>query len=306
MRRPPSGGASISGLSSRPLCAETSLAHGEPVGATASRVDTWILLEYRGLWAHDAVDGSTLTGELKAFLRAERSRLPHARILFVRSGERRAEDGLLAFVARTTGGRAEVRRLELDRHDDLIGLDLDTAGSPVGHPLFLVCTHGKHDRCCAKYGRPLYDAVREQVDEGWAWQSTHVGGDRFAGNLVALPDGIYYGRVEPSEAWPVIEASLAGRIYLPCYRGRSCHGFAAQAAELRVREETGLLGISDVRVRSIEREGDSWRAEVEAGPTVYEVDVHREQGEPTHLTCSTATLKRPNRYVAGSLRARAS
>lgn len=156
------------------------------------------------------------------------------------------------------------------------------------------------------YGRPLYDAVRELVEDGWVWQSSHVGGDRFAGNLVALPEGVYYGRVEPSEAWPVIEASLAGRVHLPCYRGRSHHGFAAQAAELGVREETGLLGISDVRVRSIERAGDGWRAEVEARGTVYDVDVRRERGEATHLTCSTSALKRPNRYVAGSLRARAS
>ena len=252
------------------------------------------------------MDGSTLSEDLKAFLRAERRRLPHARILFVRSGERRRHDGLLAFLARTTGAEAQVRRLELDRHDDLIGLDLETAGAPAGHPLFLVCTHGKHDRCCAKYGRPLYDAIREQVEEGWAWQSTHVGGDRFAGNLVALPDGVYYGRVEPSDAWPVIEASLAGRVHLPRYRGRSCHGFAAQAAELGVREETGLLEISAVRVRSIERAGDGWCAEVEAGGTVYDVEVRREQGEATHLTCSAAALKRPNRYVAESLRARAS
>ena len=283
-----------------------SLAHAEPVGATASRVDTWILIEYRGLWAHDAVDGSALSDDLKAFLRTERRRLPHARILFVRGAQRRGRDGLLAFVARTRDDGGELRRLELDRHDDLIGLDLETAGTPVGHPLFLVCTHGKHDRCCAKYGRPLYDAVREQVDEGWVWQSTHVGGDRFAGNLVALPDGVYYGRVEPSEAWPVIEASLAGRVYLPCYRGRSCYGFAAQAAELRVREETGLVGTSAVQVRSIERVGEGWRAEVDAGEILYEVDVRREEGEATHLTCSAAALKRPSRYVAGSLRARAS
>jgi hypothetical protein len=45
---------------------------------------------------------------------------------------------------------------------------------------------------------------------------------------------------------------------------------------------------------------------VEAGGTVYDVDVRREEGEATHLTCSTAALKRPKHYVAGSLRARAS
>ena len=199
-----------------------SRAYAESLHATASRVDTWILIEYRGLWAHDAVDGSTLSGALKAHLVAERVRLPHARILFVRRSERRSGDGLLAFFARSTPSERELRCIELERHDDLIGLDLATAGRSVDHPLFLVCTHGKHDRCCAKFGRPLYDAVREQVEDGWVWQSSHVGGDRFAGNVVVLDDGVYYGRVEPSDAWPVVEAALERRVHLPLYRGRSC------------------------------------------------------------------------------------
>jgi hypothetical protein len=242
---------------------------------------------------------------VKDYLVAQRKQLPHARIIFIRRGERRAQDGLLAFVARTTATDRELRRLELERYDDLLGLDLRTAGVSVEHPLFLVCTHGKHDRCCAKFGRPLYDAVREQVDKAWAWQSSHIGGDRFAGNLVALPDGVYSGRVEPSEAWAVVEAALQGQVYLPCYRGRSCYGFVAQAAELAVREATGLLGVDEVLVRRTEREAERWHAEVEAGETVYEVDVHCEEGEPTHLTCSTLELRRPKRYVAGTPRARA-
>ena len=291
--------------SAKPLCAETSRAHAESLHATASRVDTWILIEYRGLWAHDAVDGSTLSSELKAFLVGERRRLPHARVLFVRRNERRSSDGLLAFVARSSRSEHELRCLELERHDDLVGLDLATAGKPVEHPLFLVCTHGKHDRCCAKFGRPLYDAVGEQVDDGWAWQSSHIGGDRFAGNLVVLADGVYYGRVEPAEAWPVVEAALDRRVHMPLYRGRSCYGFPAQAAEIAVREATSLLGVDDVLVRSIDGDGKRWRAEVAAAGTAYEVDVHVEEGAPTHLTCSTSRLSRPKRFVAGTPRARA-
>jgi sucrase/ferredoxin-like protein len=289
----------------KPLCAETSRAHAESLRATASRVETWILIEYRGLWAHDAVDGSTLSGELKAFLVEERRRLPHARILFVRRNERRSRDGLLAYVARSTAGERGLRCLELERHDDLIGLDLGAAGEPVDHPLFLVCTHGKHDRCCAKFGRPLFDAVGEQVEDGWAWQSSHVGGDRFAGNLVVLADGVYYGRVEPAEAWPVVEAALERRVHLPLYRGRSCYGFAAQAAEIAVREATSLFGVDDVQVSSIAGDAGRWRAEVAAAGTAYEVDVHVEEGAPTHLTCSTSRLSRPRRFVAGIPRARA-
>ncbi len=243
---------------------------------------------------------------MKDYLVAERQLLPHARIIFIRRAERRVQDGLLAFVARTTLAGRELRRLDLDRYDDLIGLELGTAGVAVEHPLFLVCTHGKHDRCCAKYGRPLYDAVREQVDEGWAWQSSHVGGDRFAGNLVTLPDGVYSGRVAPAEAWAVVEAALARRVYLPRYRGRSCYGFAAQAAELAVRESTGLLGLDEVLVRRIDPADERWHATVEAAGEVYEVTVRREEGEPTHLTCSTARIRRPSRYVAESPPVRAS
>ena len=284
----------------RPLCAETSRADAEQLAATASRVERWLLLEYRGLWAHDAVDDSTLSAEVKAYLRAERRRSPHTRILFVRRTERRSQDGLRALVAQTTEDDRSLRRLELERYEDLLELDLATAGDPVAHPLFLVCTHGKHDRCCAKYGRPLYDAVREQVDEDWVWQSTHVGGDRFAGNLVVLPDGVYYGRVEPSEAWPLLESALAGEIYLPRYRGRSCHSFPVQAAERAVREETGLLGVGDVRFVGGARTERGWRVRLAAAKVVYEVDVRREEGEPTHLTCSAVELRRPKRFVAES------
>ncbi len=289
----------------RPFCAETSRAHAESLHATASRVDTWILLEYRGLWAHDAVDGSTLSKALKEYLVAERVRLPRARILFVRRPERRSKDGLIAYVARSRKNESELRRVEFERHDDLVGLDLETAGTPVDHPLFLVCTHGKHDRCCAKFGRPLYDAVCEQVEQEWAWQSSHVGGDRFAGNLVVLADGAYYGRVQPADAWVVVEAALQRRVHLPLYRGRSCYGFAAQAAELAVRETTSLLGVDEVEVRSIARRGAAWRAEVEAAGTDYDVDVRVEEGTQTHLTCSTNRLSRPKRYVGEILRARA-
>jgi hypothetical protein len=269
-------------------------------------VSTWILLEYRGVWAHDAVDGSILSSAVKAHLRKQRAALPHARLLFVRRRERRPRDGLLAFVARSGEQRTELSRIELESYDDLLGVELAAAGTPAGHPLFLVCTHGKHDRCCAVYGRPLYEAVRELVDDEWVWQSTHVGGDRFAGNLVTLPEGIYYGRVGAGEALPVVEAALGGRVHLPHYRGRSCHSFPAQAAERAVREETGLLGLADVTVRRLARAEYGWLATVAAGLAEYEVEVRREEGEPTHLTCTAAVLRRPRRYAAGSPRARAS
>ena len=177
--------------------------------------------------------------------------------------------------------------------------------SRVEHPVFLVCTHGKHDRCCAKYGRPLYDAVREQVDEEWVWQSTHVGGDRFAGNLVALPDGVYYGRVEPSDVWPLLESALAGRD-LPAALPRAARATRSPCRRPsgRCARQTGLLGVGDVRLAGGARTERGWRVRLSAAGVDYEVDVCREDGEPTHLTCSAVELRRPKRFVAESPPAR--
>ena len=66
-----------------------------------------------------------------------------------------------------------------------------------------------------------------------------------------------------------------------------------------MREPTGLLGIDDVVVRRSSADGDGWRARGRgAADAVYEVDVRREHGEPTHLTCSTAQLRRPKRATS--------
>ena len=289
----------------RPFCADVSRADDEPLAATASQVERWLLVEYRGLWAHDAVDGSTLPREVKHALVTWRNAAPRSRILLIRRTQRRSSDGLVVYRVDSREGRSWTRRLDLERHGDLLDVDLDRDGEAVAHPLLLVCTHGKHDACCARFGRPLYEAVREQVDEEWAWQCSHVGGDRFAGNLVVLPAGLYFGRVEPGEVWETIDELLAGRIPLDRYRGRSCHPFPAQAAERAVREATGLAGLDELGLSSFRSAGDGWTVDftTSAGET-WSVDVVAREGPLTYLTCSAPELRHPRHYAAGSPPAR--
>ena len=202
--------------------------------------------------------------------------------------------------SRETGTR--LFRAELSSHEDLLELDFESLGELVTHPLLLVCTHGKHDRCCARYGRPLYDALREQAEDDWVWQASHVGGDRFAGNLVCLPEGLYFGRVGLDEAWAVLDGYLAGRIHLGCYRGRSSYPFPVQAAERRIRQELGLTGIDDLALLAAEETHKGWRVRFRACDRDVETEVAVELGELTYLTCNADTLTHPRRYVAGSLR----
>jgi hypothetical protein len=284
----------------RPFCADLSRANGESLAATASRIDRWLLVEYRGLWTSDAVAGSGLSDQVKAHLRAEVRAAGPARLLFVRRPDRRRREGLVAYVADSREGREALTRIELESHEDLRGFDLfdPQAGAPVQNPLFLVCTHGKHDACCARYGRPLYDALRDELDPDWLWQTTHVGGDRFAGNLVCLPEGLYYGRAEGAAAPAILDEHLAGRILLDFYRGRSIYPFAVQAAEREVRQETGLTGIGDLVLRSAERADEKWNVVFEAVGAQHAVEVEPELGDFTYLTCSAPAVQRPRHFAA--------
>jgi len=285
----------------REFCSEVSREAAESLGATASRVDHWILFEYRGVWSSEALDGSALPDAVKAHLREQCEARPHTKLLFIRR-EQRAQEPLRVFLARTREGGGDVYSLELERYEDVLGVDLVSGpGSRVAHPLLLVCTHGKHDKCCARYGRPLYEALCDQVDAEWVWQTTHVGGDRFAGNLVCLPEGAYYGRVGRDDVWPLVDAHLGGRVRLENYRGRSCHTMVVQAAERAVREETGLLGYDEVSFVAVDRHGpDRWTVQLLARPAgaVHEVEVRLDRGPLAHLTCSSEMLRRPRRYGA--------
>ena len=77
--------------------------------------------------------------------------------------------------------------------------------------MLLVCTHARHDQCCAVRGRPVAQALaRAFPDE--TWESSHLGGDRFAATMILLPHGLYYGRVPTADAAAIVERYLQGEI----------------------------------------------------------------------------------------------
>lgn len=282
-----------------PYCSEISRENEEPLGGTASRIDHWLLVEYRGLWSHDALAGSGLSDQMKARLRELADERPRTRLLLIRRPDRRHHETFAVYVADSREGKERLARLDVGEHDELREVDPFEVAQPVNELLFLVCTHGKHDRCCALHGRPLWEAVSEQLDEASAWQCTHIGGDRFAGNLVALPHGVYYGRVGREDVPDVLDHHLSGQLALEHYRGRSCWPFAVQAAERRIRAEEGLTSFSDLTLGRVTREAENrWTVSFETRVGQREVDVVEELGELTLLTCSSPVARRPRRYIA--------
>ena len=158
-----------------------------------------------------------------------------------------------------------------------------------GDPAVLVCTHARHDACCGVRGRPvaaaLAEAYRDQV-----WECTHVGGHRFAANLVLPLDGTYYGRVEPEVAVDVVNAHLNGSaISVDYLRGFSWMAPAAQAVAVEAHRRWGPGGTDDIEAVSVfALAADRWRVELTGGdglPSSITAEVERIGGPDARLSC---------------------
>ena len=158
-------------------------------------------------------------------------------------------------------------------------------------PVMLVCTHGRHDTCCAIRGRPVAAALSDRHGDR-VWECSHVGGDRFAPTVVVLPDGTYYGGLDESDAGDVIDRHLAGTVTPSRLRGSSLLPTVAQAAAVAAHERFGPGGARDIASASVETTGNGrWRVELSCvGPlparVVAQVEAHR--AAPAVLTCRAA------------------
>lgn len=231
-------------------CADVSREAGEPLVATAPDVQTWFLLQYDAAWEPKAIKNNNLPAAVKTHLNAALESIPGARMLFIRQQPRQSDDRLAFFVVRANSEPPTSYAFSLGAYEDLLELDLHAVANgapeyaPQHHtePLFLVCTHGKRDKCCARYGLPVYDALRA-LEGDTVWQSSHVSGHRFAANIVCFPHGVYYGRVFPADLEKLATAYRAGHVNPAFYRGRAGDTIPAQAAEYFVRRETGLTAL---------------------------------------------------------------
>lgn len=225
-------------------CSELSLAAGEALAGTATTARRWRLVEVQGAWGRDAVAETALPEPVREALVAF-----EGRALLIRRPDRRR--GVTVVDVESAEGGGWARRLELQRLDDLPGADLDR-GVPLAGPLVLVCAHGRRDACCARLGPPLYEALGAHLPAASLWQASHLGGHRFAPNVVVLPSGVQLGRISVADAGDVTAALAAGRIPLDRYRGRTLYAAPVQAAEIAVRRSLSLDGIGDLRLLSHE------------------------------------------------------
>ncbi|MDP2771953.1 MAG: sucrase ferredoxin [Nocardioides sp.] len=271
-------------------CSGASLADAEPMAGTAPTERDWLFVEYAGSWGRQAVADSRLPDEVREHLAAWPGRVQLVR----RHGREPAPGAGVRVFAATLGQTPVVRAGVLDRVEDLLTL-ADGDLTPYAGPLWLVCTNGRRDRCCAEVGRPVTATLAARWPEA-TWETTHLGGHRFSGTLLALPSGLTLGRLDAESAVRACEEVEAGRVPVPVTRGRAGLDGASQVAELHLRTAHGL---TDVLVRG--RDGDRVLLSGDGEP--WEVTVTESPGEPRAQSCGDLKLKAAPVYsVSGSRR----
>jgi hypothetical protein len=156
--------------------------------------------------------------------------------------------------------RRQVSKLDLDRYEDLLDVDLDALPAETATPMCLVCVHGRRDRCCALHGSAVFRAIQARgVD---VWQTSHLGGHRFAACALWLPEGLMYGRLRPEHAEDFVAARRAGEIgELDLFRGRCSYDCPTQAADIFLRRRLSEQAANAIQWQATVPESDStWEA----------------------------------------------
>ena len=253
----------------------------------------WLLVEHAGPWASKVSD-SVLPPGVHALIRRA-TELGVRPQLIRRPGRRTSPGGpLRVLVADTT---ASVPWLAEGSFEDPADLDLGSLVRGVvpescilvTEPVFLVCTHARHNACCARIGLPIARVLGE-TQPGRVWETTHVGGDRYAANLVCLPHGLYYGSMSQAAAIAVASAYRHGEIVLDRFRGRAGIPEPSQAAEHFVRAHTGELSVGGVAVESTRSDGDVTEAVVRHGDVRFRVVVERTAFAPCGTACADTIM----------------
>ncbi|EGC34571.1 hypothetical protein DICPUDRAFT_55714 [Dictyostelium purpureum] len=88
-----------------------------------------------------------------------------------------------------------------------------------------VCTHKQKDERCGYCGPILVDQLKEEIknkgleNDIQVFGTSHVGGHKYAGNLLIFPPGNWYGYVTPQDVSAMVDSAISGEVVQRLSRG---------------------------------------------------------------------------------------
>jgi hypothetical protein len=256
-----------------PPCAEYSRQIQEPLIGTISQAHAYFLLEYTAPFGNKALPESTIAPEVFQHL----AQIPHSNCVLIRQPNRPADtDGKLTFFA-VNVLTATCYEIALNDYAELLALDIAQllAGkivAPRPNPLYAICTNGKRDECCSRYGVAFYNALQALVGDD-VWQCSHIGGHRFAATGIVFPQGVCYGYLDATDGPDLVTYVRNGQLWLEKLRGHIVHTESVQAADYFLRRRLSLMDISAVKLQQVETRDEQTHVTFEANSASYGVVV---------------------------------
>jgi hypothetical protein len=191
------------------FCSDHAREVGEDIIGSATNYQTYILVECPQPWTYEAFQSKWLPNNLQVLVEeVRRARLSVRFLLIANNYSHKVDYTTLLIYQKQEGMSRGYKKYEfkLPHIEQVAGVVKQYLwGKIPDHEIdtgmtrdILVCTHGSHDQCCARYGSPFYFHARGtitdlQLDNVRIWKSSHFGGHRFAPTAIDLPDGRYYG-----------------------------------------------------------------------------------------------------------------
>jgi hypothetical protein len=220
-------------------CFENSVQASEQLFGTVPHINFWILIEYKNSWEEKAFNNCSIDTGVKTAIRDLAGKYPKSRIQLIKN-EYGKKDYIKLYIAITTENQKEVYEFKINSYKDILDIHFENELSDKilkSNPLILVCTHGSYDQCCGEKGLELFNYLNHYEKDFEVWQTTHLGGHRFAANILILPDGIYYGRVNKDNFEKIRNSYLNNKLEAGLLRGRCFYHPDVQAAEHYFRRE---------------------------------------------------------------------
>ena len=192
------------------FCADYSRKIGEDIIWSDANHSIYILIECPTPWAPNAFDSISIPQKLKNLVYEMKRHQLSIQFLLIESDilRKKQETKVLIFDKEKEGLLKGYRKQEfnvetIEKVADVVSQYLvcevpDCKSDKSKTRDILVCTHGSHDQCCARYGNPFYQQALATVSDlslsnVRIWKASHFGGHRFAPTIIDFSEGRYYG-----------------------------------------------------------------------------------------------------------------
>jgi hypothetical protein len=191
------------------FCSDNTRQIGEDIIGSATDYQTYILVECPQPWLANAFTSRWVPNNLQVLVEeVAKAKLPVRFLLIANDFTHKADYTTLLIYQKQEGLsrgyiKHEFKLSQIEQVADIAKkwLQGEKPNSEIATSItrdILVCTHGSYDKCCARYGNSFYfhanaNLSQLELKNIRIWQSTHIGGHRFAPTAIDLPEGRYYG-----------------------------------------------------------------------------------------------------------------